>query len=66
MNLVQVLIQLLITALGMGFNQLFQSRYGPLGVLCLFLLGIGFRTRDTTCLCVGTVLVVILMSQDWH
>jgi hypothetical protein len=58
-----ILIQLLSTVLLMGLNQLFASRYGALGVLCLFLLGVGLRARNTACLSAGAVIFVLLMTQ---
>jgi hypothetical protein len=51
------------TVVTAGAEQLFQTRYGALGVLCLFLLGAGFRSRDTACLSAGAVVFVLLMTQ---
>jgi hypothetical protein len=58
-----VVIQLLFAAFTVGLGQLLQSRYGPLGILCLFLLGVGFRARNMTCLSAGAVIFVLLMTQ---
>jgi hypothetical protein len=58
-----VVFQLLSAAILVGLDQLFQSRFGPLGVLCLLLLAIGLKARNTTCLSVGAVIFVLLMTQ---
>ncbi|MFJ2234311.1 hypothetical protein [Streptomyces sp. NPDC087859] len=58
-----VVVQLLSAALLVGLDQLFQSRYGALGVLCLFLLAVGLKARNTACLSVGAVIFVLLMTQ---
>lgn len=58
-----VVVQLLVTVLLLGLDQLFQSRFGALGVLCLFLLGAGLRARNTACLSAGAVVFVLLMTQ---
>lgn len=58
-----VVLDLLCTVFTIGLGQLFQSRYGALGVLCLFLLGFGCRARNTWCLSVGAVIFVLLMTQ---
>ncbi|MBK3580617.1 hypothetical protein JHN63_43930 [Streptomyces sp. MBT65] len=42
-------------------GQWFQSRYGVLGTLCLFFLGVGYRTRNTWCLSAGTMILALLM-----
>ncbi|WP_234024456.1 hypothetical protein [Streptomyces sp. HGB0020] len=60
---VMIALQLLCTVFLMGLDQLFQSRFGALGILCLFLLGVGVRARNTACLSVGAVVFVLLMTQ---
>lgn len=63
MGAVMVVIQLLSTVLLLGMDQLVQSRFGALGVLCLLLLGVGIRARNTTCLSAGAVIFFLLMAQ---
>ncbi|MEV5527774.1 hypothetical protein [Streptomyces prunicolor] len=58
-----MIVQLVFEVFTVGLGQLLQSRYGALGILCLFLLGVGLRSRDTTCLCAGAVVFVLLMTQ---
>ncbi|MET9160261.1 hypothetical protein ABZX56_21245 [Streptomyces parvulus] len=58
-----VLTQILSAVLMMGLDQLIRSRYGALGMLCLCLLAIGIRARNSTCVSVGAVLFLLLMAQ---
>jgi hypothetical protein len=58
-----IVIRLLSAVAVLAVDQLFQKRYGALGVLCLTLLALGFRTRNTTCLSVGAVGFLLLMVQ---
>ncbi|MEV6538354.1 hypothetical protein [Streptomyces sp. NPDC051665] len=58
-----IVVQLLAAIFTLGLDQLLQSRYGALGVLCMFLLGVGLRARNTTCLSAGAVIFVLLMTQ---
>lgn len=58
-----IVVQLLSAVFTVGLGQLLQSRYGALGVLCMFLLGVGLRARNTTCLSAGAVIFVLLMAQ---
>jgi hypothetical protein len=56
-------LRLLGTVLEMGVDQLIQSRFGGLGLLCLFLLGVGIRARSTACASIGAIVLVLLMLQ---
>lgn len=58
-----IVFQLLSAVAVLAVDQLFQTRYGTLGVLCLTLVAVGFRARNTTCLSVGAVVFVLLMLQ---
>ncbi|MFI5885292.1 hypothetical protein [Streptomyces sp. NPDC051554] len=58
-----VVIELLGAVMALGIEQLLQSRYGALGLLCLFLIGVGLKARNTACLSVGAVIFVLLMTQ---
>jgi len=49
--------------MSLGVEQLMQSRYGAPGLLCLFLLGVGYKARNATCMSVGAVIFVLLMTQ---
>ncbi|WP_019062564.1 hypothetical protein [Streptomyces prunicolor] len=56
-------LELLRAVVSLGVEQLMQYRYGALGLLCLFLLSVGYKVRNTTCMSVGAVIFVLLMTQ---
>ncbi|MEU6348721.1 hypothetical protein ABZ896_05285 [Streptomyces sp. NPDC047072] len=58
-----VVLQLLLAVLALSVDQMFSSRFGALGVVCLFLLGAGIKARNTACLSTGAVIFVLLMVQ---
>ncbi|MFJ3617625.1 hypothetical protein ACIPSH_05660 [Streptomyces iakyrus] len=47
----------------MTVEHLIETRYGPSGMLCLFLLGAGLRARNPTCLIIAAVLLGLLLAQ---
>ncbi|WP_280846318.1 MULTISPECIES: hypothetical protein [unclassified Streptomyces] len=47
----------------MSVDQLFTSRFGPIGVVCLLLVGAGLKARNTACVSTGAVIFVVLMLQ---
>ncbi|MFJ7338318.1 hypothetical protein ACIQU3_12755 [Streptomyces sp. NPDC101110] len=57
------LAQLLSALFGLTFESMIETRYGPSGMLCLFLLGAGLRTRNPTCLLVAAVLLGLLLAR---
>jgi hypothetical protein len=61
MKLVQ--LQLLSAVLSMSLGQLLETRYGTPGVVCLFLLGVGLRTRNRTCLTIAAVILGLLLAE---
>ncbi|WP_405992447.1 hypothetical protein [Streptomyces sp. NBC_00986] len=58
-----IVFQLLGVIFNLGLAQLLQSRYGALGVLCMFLIVVGLRARNTACLSVGALIFFLLMTQ---
>ncbi|MEV7739043.1 hypothetical protein AB0O75_44590 [Streptomyces sp. NPDC088921] len=58
-----IVFQLVSAVAALAVDQLLETRYGILGVLCLILVAVGFRARNTTCLSVGAVVFVLLMLQ---
>ena len=56
-------LELLRAVVSLGVEQLMQSRYGALGLLCLFLLTVGYKARNTACLTAGAVIFALLMTQ---
>ncbi|MFF8398955.1 hypothetical protein [Streptomyces sp. NPDC016172] len=57
------LVQLLSALFSLTFERMIETRYGPSGMLCLFLLGVGLRTRNPTCLTIAAVLMGLLLAQ---
>lgn len=57
------LVQLLSALFGLAFERAIETRYGTSGLLCLFLLGAGLRTRNRTCLTIAAVLMGLLLAQ---
>ncbi|GAA3372809.1 hypothetical protein GCM10020367_29860 [Streptomyces sannanensis] len=57
------LLALVLSVFSLGFEQLVQWRYGAMGVIGLVLLTIGFKARNSTCIGIGAVVLVLLFSQ---
>nr|WSY53750.1 hypothetical protein OG999_28995 [Streptomyces sp. NBC_00886] len=55
------LLEMLLSTLGIGFEQIVQWHYGPMGIVALLLLGIGLRARNSTCASMGAVVLLLLM-----
>jgi hypothetical protein len=55
------LLEMLLAILGIGFEQVVQWRYGPMGIVALLLLAVGLRARSSTCASVGAVVLLLLM-----
>ncbi|MFJ7293212.1 hypothetical protein [Streptomyces collinus] len=49
--------------LGPTIERLFEMRYGTSGMLFLFLLGVGVRTRNPTCLTIAAVLLGLMLAE---
>ncbi|NBE50307.1 hypothetical protein [Streptomyces boluensis] len=45
-----------------GFEQLIESRYGPLGIVGMLLLSIGIKAKDPTCSSLGAVVLAVLLA----
>ncbi|NGO07906.1 hypothetical protein G5C60_09640 [Streptomyces sp. HC44] len=45
-----------------GFEQLVEWRYGPVGIFGLLLLSIGIKTKNSTCSSVGALLLAVLVT----
>ncbi|GAA2637373.1 MULTISPECIES: hypothetical protein [Streptomyces] len=45
-----------------GFEELVEWRYGPVGILGLLLLSIGIKAKSPACSSIGAVLLAILVS----
>lgn len=56
-------MELLYAVFTMCLNQVIQSHYGALGVLCLLLLGASFKARNMTCFSAAAVVFLLMMTQ---
>jgi hypothetical protein len=57
------LVALAVAALGFGFEQLVQWKYGPMGIIALLALSIGLKARNTAISGLGAVILVMLLAQ---
>ncbi|WP_223775433.1 hypothetical protein [Streptomyces sp. 135] len=57
------LIALAVAALAIGFEQLIQWKYGPLGIIAFVLLTVGIKAKNTKISGVGAALLVLLLAQ---
>lgn len=55
------LLEIVLSILGAGFEQIVQWHYGAMGVVALLLLSIGLRARSSTRASVGAVILLLLM-----
>ncbi|MDI3417878.1 hypothetical protein [Streptomyces luteolus] len=55
-------IAILGAAFVIGFEQLVEWQYGPLGIAGLLLLSIGIKARNATCSSLGAVVLAVLVA----
>ncbi|MFG2501612.1 hypothetical protein ACGFSB_25795 [Streptomyces sp. NPDC048441] len=58
------LIAIVIAALAIGFEQLIQWKYGPMGIVAFVLLTVGIKAQNTKISGVGAVILVLLLAQS--
>ncbi|MEU1533211.1 hypothetical protein [Streptomyces fagopyri] len=58
------LIALAVAALAIGFEQIIQWRYGPMGLIAFAVLTVGLKAKNTTMSGIGAVILVLLLSQS--
>ncbi|MFD4634551.1 hypothetical protein ACFVYR_28315 [Streptomyces sp. NPDC058284] len=58
------LIAIAVAALAIGFEQLIQWKYGPLGIVAFILLTIGIKAQNVKLSGVGAGLLVLLLAQS--
>jgi hypothetical protein len=58
------LIALAAAALAIGFEQLVQWKYGPMGIIAFVALSIGLKARNTAIGGLGAVILVMLLAQS--
>ncbi|MFG2948901.1 hypothetical protein [Streptomyces adustus] len=58
------LVALAVAALAIGFEQIVQWKYGPMGLVAFAALTIGLKSRNTTISGIGAVILVMLLAQS--
>ncbi|MFJ7077959.1 hypothetical protein [Streptomyces sp. NPDC098781] len=57
------LIYLVVAALVIGFEQLIQWKYGPMGIIAFLALTIGIKAKNTMIGGIGAVILVMLLAH---
>ncbi|MFE5890806.1 hypothetical protein AB5J55_19535 [Streptomyces sp. R11] len=57
------LIYLAVAALVIGFEQLIQWKYGPMGIIAFLALTIGIKAKNTMIGGIGAVILVMLLAH---
>ncbi|MEU5954827.1 hypothetical protein [Streptomyces sp. NPDC047525] len=58
------LIAIVIAALAIGFEQLIQWKYGPMGIVAFVLLTVGIKANNIKISGAGAALLVLLLAQS--
>ena len=58
------LIAIALAALAIGFEQLVQWKYGPMGIIAFVALTVGIKARNTAISGIGAVILVMLLAQS--
>ncbi|MCX5333151.1 MULTISPECIES: hypothetical protein [unclassified Streptomyces] len=53
-----------IAALAIGFEQLIQWKWGPMGIIAFVLLTIGIKAKNTMVGGIGAAILVMLLAQS--
>ena len=57
------LVYLAVAALAIGFEQLVQWKYGPMGIVAFLALSIGIKAKNTVIGGIGAVILVMLLAH---
>ncbi|CAM5670985.1 hypothetical protein DMH25_22030 [Streptomyces sp. WAC 01325] len=57
------LVYLAVAALVIGFEQLIQWKYGPMGIIAFLALSIGIKAKNTMIGGIGAVILVMLLAH---
>ncbi|MER5440530.1 hypothetical protein [Streptomyces sp. NPDC002790] len=58
------LFAIVVAALAIGFEQLIQWKYGPMGIIAFIVLSIGLKAKNTALSGIGAVILVMLLAQS--
>ncbi|MET8678458.1 hypothetical protein ABZW18_12960 [Streptomyces sp. NPDC004647] len=56
-------VAFVLAVLAVGFEQMVQWRFGAMGIVGLTLLAVGVKARNTTCSCLGAVVLALLLAH---
>ncbi|MEU5342450.1 MULTISPECIES: hypothetical protein [Streptomyces] len=59
-----IMVEIALAVLRIALQQAVHGEFGPLGVAGFCLLGIGLKARNSTCILVATILLVLLMTPS--
>ncbi|GAA1247908.1 hypothetical protein ACFC18_21305 [Streptomyces sp. NPDC056121] len=57
-------IAIAVAALAIGFEQLIQWKYGPMGIIAFVALSIGLKAKNNLISGIGAVILVMLLAQS--
>lgn len=57
-------IAVVVAALALGFEQIVQWKYGPMGIIALVLLTVGIKARNTAAGGIGALILALLLAQS--
>ena len=58
------LIAIAIAAIAIGFEQLIQWKYGPMGIAAFVLLTVGIKAKNVKISGLGAAILVLLLAQS--
>ena len=58
------LVALVVAALAIGFEQLIQWKYGPMGIIAFIALTIGLKAKNAAISGLGAIILVMLLAQS--
>lgn len=58
------LIAIVVAALAIGFEQLIQWKYGPMGIIAFVALTVGIKAKNNMLSGIGAVILVMLLAQS--
>ncbi|MEB8340541.1 hypothetical protein [Streptomyces endophyticus] len=58
------LFAIVVAALAIGFEQLIQWKYGPMGIIAFIALSVGLKAKNTVISGIGAVILVMLLAQS--
>ncbi|MEU8482164.1 hypothetical protein [Streptomyces sp. NPDC048641] len=57
-------VAIAVAALAIGFEQLIQWKYGPMGIIAFVALSVGLKAKNNLISGIGAVILVMLLAQS--